>query len=305
MPNIICKICGGICSTNYFKGDNRILSCMDCGVAILSPELIESDLGKYYRESLAYSHISNYKKKRENARSLLKILSKYIHKGQALLDIGANTGDFVKEANILGLLAIGIEPNEKFVSLARDMVIPVYESSIENFNSEKKFDVITIFDVLEHCNNPLSVLKKINALLKIGGIIAIEVPNLNSFLAKKYRISWKFIALEHLYYFTENNLAGILENLGFDIEKRQKRNIDINYLNTRKLLKYLFPGKISRNRFFKKAAINNDTDLRGDVSISRDIKNIINRILCFLIKLLGREDHILIIARKNDTVSIS
>lgn len=303
LQKIICKICGSLGIEQYFKNDDRILKCKNCEVVFQSPKILYNypdGLEKYYSErfiSPKYTSENRIKFLKKNSAEILKILNKYIGnpKGLKLLDIGANIGVFVNEAIKRGYEAVGIEPSKNLVSYAEGIGIPIFESTVEKFNPRGDFEIITMFHVLEHLSSPIGVLKKLNSIHKKKGFLIIEVPNIKSYMAKKDGISWKFIAYEHIFYFSPKTISDILKNLGYKIMLVKKRNFELKYLNIRKLAEYLWGRPSNRNRFIKKVELPDDPFKFSQGSL---FKRIVKKLILLAIKILGRKDHILIIAQK-------
>ena len=290
-----CKICGSSKTVFNFPSDSRVLKCSDCGIVFLAPEMTMANPGDYYSERFRADKYTDEDTKKflcEDSRELLKIIEKIRTQGN-LLDIGASIGMFVDEANKHGYEAMGIEPSKNLVAKARELSIPVTESTIEEFNTNRNFNLITMFHVFEHLAEPLKALDKIRSIQSDRGLLIIEVPNIESYLAKKDGIFWKFIALEHLFYFSDKTLSRVLENAGYKIVLTKKRNFELNRLNIRKLIGYFIGKKLAKDRFFVKKESQTDAFVKDSIS-----KLLIRKLLLFLISLLGREDHVLIIAQK-------
>jgi len=77
------------------------------------------------------------------------------------------------------------------------------------------FDVITLWDVLEHVPNPSEVLKECNRLLKPGGLIYINYPDYGSYAARLMKSKWIFLLSVHLTYYTRETIANTLKKTGF------------------------------------------------------------------------------------------
>lgn len=290
-----CKICGSPNVVFNFPNDSRILKCSNCGIIFLAPEMTMKNPGDYYSERFGADKYTNEDTKkflRENSRELVKIIQKIRTQGN-LLDIGTNIGIFVDEANRSGYWAVGIEPSKNLAAKAKELGIPVTESTIENFNSGRTFDLITMFHVLEHLSEPLKSIEKIKSMQVSGSLLIIEVPNIESYQAKKDGIFWKFMALEHLFYFSDKTLSRILQKAGYKIIQIKKRNFELNRLNIRKLVRYFVGKKLLKDRFFIKKESQADMFVKDSI-----LKSLLRKILLFLISLMGRQDHILIIAEK-------
>jgi len=166
----------------------------------------------------------------EKLDTIEKLLSS---KSKRVLDIGSGPGFFLRRAKRRGWDVLGIEPSLAACNYSKKHNIPTiqkffYEVDIKQIG---KFDAIHIFDVLEHVNDPISILKKSYSLLKRGGIIVVEVPNdfnpLQKLAQKALKkkewwitfYSWSKTSgnIQHLNYFNFSSISDLLKRIGFKI----------------------------------------------------------------------------------------
>lgn len=280
-----------------YLGDSRIFKCQSCGLVFLSPELKISEIKKYYSEGNFWRDKLNDPQQiemlRRNARAILSLIAfhKKPDRSVKLLDIGSHEGIFIEKANNFGYQAQGIEPNKRIVAGARARGLPIFEGTIENLDNQEKFDIITLFHVLEHLPDPQSALEKIKNHLKKDGILVMEVPNIESFLAKKHGLSWKFIALEHLWYFSPTTIKNLLQESGFKVIFSMKRNGEIPYLSLSDIKEYFWPSPdLKRDRFKMKTP-------QPSVELQKSRFKLLKKLLALLIYTLGRADHLFVISR--------
>jgi 2-polyprenyl-3-methyl-5-hydroxy-6-metoxy-1,4-benzoquinol methylase len=127
------------------------------------------------------------------------------------LDIGAGTGDFLKLAKDNGWDVKGVEPNDGASNLARKKNIEICET-IDKLSGET-FDVVTLWHVLEHLPDLEIITKKIEDLIKPGGILIVAVPNFKSYDAKYYKNYWAaYDTPRHLWHFSKTAMRGIFSN---------------------------------------------------------------------------------------------
>jgi SAM-dependent methyltransferase len=103
-------------------------------------------------------------------------------RGGALLDIGCGTGNFLVAARDAGYRVTGIDLDRNAASFAREQlglerVFPLTISEFAEQHTEERFDVVTLFEVLEHQAAPVEFLSKVKACVQPGGVIALSVPN--------------------------------------------------------------------------------------------------------------------------------
>ena len=94
------------------------------------------------------------------------------------------------------------------------------------------FDVVTLWDVIEHTTEPDKVLKECNKILKKKRLLVINYPDFGSWMAKGTGRKWVFLLSVHLYYFTPDTIKKMLEKCGFTIVKVKPhfQKLEIGYL---------------------------------------------------------------------------
>lgn len=154
------------------------------------------------------------------------IVTRYKKRGR-LLDLGCATGDFLHAMSSNPAWELfGVDTSRHAAEIARTKYhINVFVGSLEEalFPLEY-FDVITIWEVLEHIYAPISTLEEINKILKPDGILVIRVPNFHSFDAKLFGKYWAgYDAPRHLYVFSPSTIERILNKAGFNIIETNTR----------------------------------------------------------------------------------
>ena len=178
---------------------------------ITSPQPEAKDLPKYYESDSYISHTDSkkglfasiYQNVRKYSLALkLRLIISLRGKEGSLLDIGAGTGDFLKLAKNNHWEAKGIEPNESAANIARQKGLEIKET-IDALLGQK-FDVVTLWHVLEHLPDLEITIEKIESLVKPGGTLIVAVPNFKSFDAKFYKNYWAaYDTPRHLWHFSK------------------------------------------------------------------------------------------------------
>ena len=128
-----------------------------------------------------------------------------------LLDFGCGFGQFLEMCRLFGIDAIGVDRSHARRSGAGVQVFAELE------DAPGEFDAITLFEVLEHLDDPLAMLKMLRARLKPGGIMVIEVPDTSGTSAISSREDYYRIhPLDHINAFTPESLAAIMARAGFE-----------------------------------------------------------------------------------------
>ena len=140
--------------------------------------------------------------------------------GGKLLDIGCSYGILVKAAKDLGFDARGVEPTKRAASYAaKRLHLSVIHGTVETASFAKNsFDVITLYDVLEHIPDFKKFLKEIRRILKSDGILVIQSPNVDSFAFRLLKTRWNWLLVpQHLWHFSGRSLTHVLADAGFSV----------------------------------------------------------------------------------------
>jgi len=236
-----CNVCG----SNEFEvlfqggdlmleidGDFRWVRCSTCGTLRQNPmpsweELEKSyppDYGSYTtllpRNASLFQRIT----KRLGQWKRVNFVQKYCSSG-SWLDIGSGSGQILQEALFRNQWQLfGLEPNQFAAKYSSDFLeLPIQNCTIEEFlYSDKKFDLITMWDVLEHISTPTETIKMVSNMLNDDGIFIFQFPNLASFDRQVFGKYWNGYDLpRHLYLFPEEVIKNILQKNGFQIIEKK------------------------------------------------------------------------------------
>ncbi len=175
----------------------------------------------YFTGVQKYGAYANYREDKwfivQNMKKFLSQLKKYKPSGK-LLDVGCAMGFFVELALGSGYDAYGFDPSEYAAGYAKRVLNGRIEhTTIRTSHYPKKsFDIITMFDVIEHLGDPGQDLEKLSTYLKDDGILLIATGNAESLSAKILRRRWTFYTPpQHLFFFTKKNFETLLAQYGF------------------------------------------------------------------------------------------
>jgi len=167
----------------------RTVLCQSCGLGWTDPQPESSTIQKFYERDYRKQYKGTFKPKKKHTYRAGRVaarrwnqLKKFLNQDRELLDLGSGGGEFVYLMRSLGLNAIGIEPNEGYAAYARDdLGLPIQEGFIsDQLTIDRPLDVITMFHVLEHLQDPVAMVGLLSTHLKEGGHLVIEVPNLET-----------------------------------------------------------------------------------------------------------------------------
>lgn len=141
----------------------------------------------------------------------------HLNTGGCLLDVGFGDGSFLENAKSVGWDVVGIDPDIETVKNARQRGLNVYHGSLETLIGIKnKFDVVTMSHVLEHMHDPIESLRACHRLLKPGGQLWLETPNIRALGHSRFQENWRGLEPpRHLVIFNSESLRNALIEVGF------------------------------------------------------------------------------------------
>lgn len=139
--------------------------------------------------------------------------------GATLLDVGANTGVFLQEFKSYSENVHGIEPSEEAAATAKELFGHNIENAViaEASLDDGKFDIITMWDVIEHLYDPRNDLETLYKKLKPGGVIFITTHNVSDWFAKIMGSHYPNYMYQHFFHFSHQTLTMMLEMAGFRV----------------------------------------------------------------------------------------
>jgi len=135
-----------------------------------------------------------------------------------ILDVGCGNGEFLADLRNYGFETWGCDISRVAVLRTQEKIgkSKVKMGFLPDLNFRIKFDIISFWHILEHLDNPFSYLLRARSLLKKGGLIVGEVPNLDSSLLKIFGSYYCWVIVpEHLVYFSRESLRALLKRIGF------------------------------------------------------------------------------------------
>lgn len=231
-----CDLCGEREATVLYRGSDwppevpdavALVRCAQCGLMYLSPRPSPRAIGAFYPPDYApfrravedepWALLRRMRRRKLAQRRRLVESATGRTRGR-VLDVGCSTGLFLNEMAQAGWQAEGVEPAPEAARYARERFgLAVFEGMLEEAPLEAgSFDLVSFWDVLEHVFSPSATLARTAALLAPGGVVAINVPNWDSFDRRLFGGDWQgFDPPRHLYVFDRVTLGALLERAGF------------------------------------------------------------------------------------------
>ena len=218
------------------RGSFSLFRCTSCGCIYLDPLPSETALAKFYPAEYWWSEepgtgsgparlFRNLEKSyrefviADHARFLDFCARKNGTGGKSLLDIGCGSGSFLHSAQAHGFIPHGMDMSARAVDVVRKQYgYPMRQGGIgQDVWEGQQFDFVTMFHVLEHLPDPRLGLKYAGRLLKPGGTLVIQVPNIVSLQARMFGNRWYGIDVpRHVINFTPRALGLLFQEMGYE-----------------------------------------------------------------------------------------
>jgi 2-polyprenyl-3-methyl-5-hydroxy-6-metoxy-1,4-benzoquinol methylase len=227
-----CVLCGRPDLAVYFAyGAHVYRRCRSCRLIQMNP-LVEPEPGddysgydlERYRRFVELFRLPEYQR-------ALTLIRRFRKEGE-LLDVGCGTGEFLDVARGGGFSVWGVDPSPTACGIAGERHAVTCGELEDQPLPQARFDVVTVWSVLEHAPRPSAFLRKISSLLKDDGLIALRVPAADGLLPSLayllyrislgeaagplrvvYQLDWTY---KHYYYYKPRNAVRLLRLSGFE-----------------------------------------------------------------------------------------
>jgi 2-polyprenyl-3-methyl-5-hydroxy-6-metoxy-1,4-benzoquinol methylase len=226
------------CTYNGYGRHHTIVQCQHCGLVYTDPRPDVHDIIETYQAVEDPLYVEERGGRVLTFEHHLKPLEQLTGRpsGRALLDVGCYTGVFVEIAARHGWAAWGVEPSRWAVEHAQAQGLHVVQGTLETADlPEAYFDVVTMWDVIEHLTDPRRAIQETHRLLKPGGLIVVHTIDIESLFARLLGTRWPWLMEMHIYYFSRRTLRAMLEQCGFQVlsDRPQGRFLRLGYLTNR------------------------------------------------------------------------
>jgi 2-polyprenyl-3-methyl-5-hydroxy-6-metoxy-1,4-benzoquinol methylase len=223
------------CTSSAYGHCGPIVRCVACGLVRQNPQPQPEDLVQAYQEVADERYEEEASGRVETFRLALRDISRH-ESGGRLLDVGCHTGIFLDVARQAGWETYGVEPSRWSAERARARGLKVVDRTLAEAGfREGSFDVITMWDVIEHLAQPKEELQRAARLLRPGGLLALSTMNVESWFPRLLRRRWPWYMQMHLYYFSPRTLRQMLAQTGFEMVETvpHRRIVRLSYLVSR------------------------------------------------------------------------
>lgn len=229
-----CPICGlHLTDSDLILSEGPLLNCQGCGqfVSQCSQAVYDDHMKRFNKAQPIDQNYRIHRKRLNKIRSYCNLSP-----GQTrMLDVGCSVGLFLEIAKESGYLVTGVEPAELATETARSKGLDVRCGFLEDLHfPESSFDVITMFEVIEHLKDPAGILKECHRILKPGGIIFISTGNAAGWTVRFLKNNWDYFDIQkgHISFFNPESLNKIVRGAGFRVVDFETRSVKISSTKT-------------------------------------------------------------------------
>lgn len=220
------------CTSAAYGECGPIVRCVACGFVYQNPQPDPESVLLAYENVVDVKYAEERQGRVHTFRRALEELETHARPGR-LLDVGSHLGIFVEVARERGWAAEGVELSRWAVEIARERGLPVTQGTIKDLAADdESFDVVTLWDVIEHLSDPLGEIQNLHRLLHPGGILAISTMDVDAPIARILGRRWPWYMLMHLTYFSRETLCRMVQMAGYDVVevRRHRRIVRLSYL---------------------------------------------------------------------------
>lgn len=232
-----CPVCGNteLDQTPAILAEGPLLRCGACGQLLSSCSVQQHDdaLGKWDVASGTNPDEKSKKRYRKVTVRRLQTAMRLLQtepRGCSFLDVGCSSGALLGVAVSQGLTVWGVEPAAAAAESAQKAGFNVVAGFLHDAAyPDNQFDIITLFEIVEHLRDPVSMLKECRRILKPGGILAINTPNAASWTARFMGARWEGFSLlglgGHASFFSPRSMQTLASVCGLRVVRTETRNV--------------------------------------------------------------------------------
>jgi SAM-dependent methyltransferase len=273
MEYVNCNLCGLDNARVLFSKKDKfgtaengfnVVECQGCGLLYINPRPSEEEMGRFYPKTYSWketleadSFLTKLVRKLEKGyryhllRDEVSKVVKFTGRSQGkVLDVGCGTGDRLDVFRNKGFETYGVETSDSADYAKDHLKLNVLKGDLFSAKFPRGFfDIVTLYNVLEHTHDPIKVCQEVQRILKEDGFLIVQVPDKNSLQYKLFKKRWAaFDVPRDLYYFGIETLISMLEKVGLTVSK-----VDhfMNWWHPPTLVISLFP-KLDPQRAWRK-----------------------------------------------------
>jgi SAM-dependent methyltransferase len=259
LEHVVCNLCGADDAATVYEarypeggprdlvrtfrasGDelliDRLVECRRCGLQYVDPRPTGTAIVAAYSAGDDPAYVSQVEARERTFASAVAHIEALAAARGRVLDIGTAAGAFLAAARARGWEVEGCEPNRWMADWgSRHYGLRIRSGELfdQDF-APQSFDVVTLWDVIEHTPDPSGVVRHVAGLLRPGGLLIVNYPDIGSWIARLLGRRWPFLSSVHLFYFTRTTMTRFLTRHGFDVVELRPhfQRLELDYLLAR------------------------------------------------------------------------
>ena len=213
---------------------DRLVQCNECDLVFVSPRVHAPTIVASYSQGEDPTFVSQAEaRERTFARSVERIEQLTGGPG-SVFDIGTAGGSFLAAARARGWKVDGCEPNNWLAAWGkRHYGIDIRPGALTDQDLPNgHYDVVTLWDVVEHLPHPSEIIDRAKQLVKPGGYLIMTFPDFGSPSARVLGRFWPFLSSVHLFYFSKVTMTRMLKKSGFEVVRTapHTQQLELGYL---------------------------------------------------------------------------
>ena len=162
-----------------------------------------------------------------------------------LLDTGCSSGALLHVASDIGFQVSGVEPATQAAATAKEAGFDVFNGLLSEARyPDNSFDIVTLYEVIEHLTGPLELVREVYRILRPGGLFLIGTGNADSWTVSALGSKWSYFSIEghggHISFFTPASIRLLAEKSGFLVEDIQAKRVCLAERNSEPAISYRF-----------------------------------------------------------------
>lgn len=223
------------CTSTDYHSHFDVVRCNQCGLVYCTPRLDPDVLIGSYEDVEDTLYLAERAGRELTFRKHLRTMERFTGPGagRRLLDVGAYIGVFVEVAQQAGWDVTGVEPSHWAVGEAQRAGLNVMQGNLQTVElTPASFDVVTMWDVIEHFDEPKREMEAAYRLLKPGGVLVVHTIDIGSPTARLMGAGWPFLMEMHIVFFSRATLRDMAERMGYEFihVHTQGRYLRLGYL---------------------------------------------------------------------------
>ena len=225
----------GLEDSDIVLAEGPLQRCIDCGqlVSRCSEDLFWKSMDEFDDPKGTWPSGKAADRLLRHTKQIVGRVERFLGKKRGeirLLDVGCSNGAFISATQSLGIRAAGVEPSAAPAQAAIEAGLEVHQGFLQDIHlPEASFDVVTLFEVVEHLKDSLSLFKECHRILHKGGLLVIRTGNTDSWTAhyKKDRCEYFSISEHggHISFFNPVSMGKLAERSSFSVERLKTHRV--------------------------------------------------------------------------------